>query len=313
MNSSQAEIALNDRTKDDSTNTLKKIFSIYLIVFAIIASLLVLFFAYGQFIMSDDQHILWKNTLRDFFDIQFFIYFAVGLFAQLIDGSLGMAYGVSSTTFLMSAGVPPAAASASVHVAEVFTTGISGLSHWRFGNVNKKLFFKLAIPGSIGAAMGAFILTSVDGNFIKPYVSIYLLIMGIVIILKALKKFIQFKAPDKVGLLALAGGFLDNIGGGGWGPVVTTTLLGRGAQPRTTIGSVNSSEFFVSLTGAGVFTLLIGLQGFSIIAGLILGGIIAAPLGAYICSRINTKTAMIFVGILIIVLSTRTVIKSIGL
>ena len=313
MNSNQTELAIGNSSTYDTVQTLRNIFKIYLIVFTALIILLIIFFAGGNIFIEDGLHQIWKNKISDFFDTQFFIYLAVGLIAQLIDGSLGMAYGVSSTTFLMSAGVPPAVASASVHVAEVFTTGISGISHWRFGNVDKKLFLKLSLPGAIGAALGAFILTSVAGNFIKPYVSIYLLIMGVIIILKALKKFIQFKSPEKVGLLALAGGFLDNIGGGGWGPVVTTTLLGSGAKPRTTIGSVNSAEFFVSLTGAGVFTFLIGLEGFNIIAGLLLGGIIAAPLGAYICSRINTKTAMIIVGILIVFLSIRTVIKSFGL
>lgn len=313
MSSENIDITLQNNITENGLVTLKNIFKSYLLIFSAIVFFLILFFAAGNYVMDESSHQIWKLKLLDFFDTQFLMYFFVGLAAQLIDGSLGMAYGVSSTTFLMSAGVSPAVASASVHVAEVFTTGVSGLSHWKFGNVDKKLFLKLSLPGAIGAALGAYILTSVDGNFIKPYVSIYLMVMGFIIILKALKKFVQFKTPKKVGLLALTGGFLDNIGGGGWGPVVTTTLLGSGAKPRTTIGSVNSAEFFVSLTGAGVFTLLIGIEGYNIIAGLLIGGIIAAPLGAYICSRINTKAAMIIVGLLIVFLSIRTVIKSFGL
>lgn len=296
--------------ESESTGSLKSIFRKYLIAVTIISVITVIFFGFGKNIFEPDKYESLKSGLADFFNTRFLIYLTVGFIAQMIDGSLGMAYGVSSTTFLMSAGVSPAVASASVHVAEVFTTGISGMSHWHFGNVDKKLFYRLSLPGAIGAALGAYILTSIDGKFIKPYVSVYLAVMGVIIILKAFKKSIHFRHPERVTLLALAGGFLDNIGGGGWGPVVTTTLLGSGSKPRMTIGSVNASEFFVSLTGASVFTLFIGIQGWNVIAGLIFGGILAAPLGAYLCSRINTKAIMIMVGIVIILLSIRTIILS---
>jgi len=236
-------------------------------------------------------------------------YILVGIGAQLIDGALGMAYGVSSTTFLMSVGVSPAAASAAVHVSEVFTTGASGLSHLGFKNINKKLFRAMVIPGVLGAMLGAYVLTSINGDFVKPFVSLYLLIMGVVIIRKALRTIIAKEKVSRVGLLALTGGFLDSIGGGGWGPVVTSTLLSKGRSPKYTIGTVNATEFFVTFASAGVFTWFLGLQNISVIAGLVLGGIIAAPFGALLVGKIKPKPLMIAVGVLIILLSLRNLIK----
>lgn len=243
------------------------------------------------------------------YSVEFLTYVLVGMGAQLIDGALGMAYGVSSTTFLMSVGVTPAAASTAVHISEVFTTAASGLSHLGFKNVNKKLFRAMVIPGVLGAMLGAFILTNVNGDFIKPFVSVYLLIMGAVIIRKALRNVIAKEKVKRVGLLALAGGFLDSIGGGGWGPVVTSTLLSKGRSPQYTIGTVNATEFFVTFASAGVFTWFMGLNNISVIAGLVVGGIIAAPFGALLVGRVNPKTLMIVVGVLIILLSLRNLIK----
>lgn len=230
----------------------------------------------------------------------------IGFSAQIIDGALGMAYGVSSTTLLLSVGVPPAAASASVHYAEVFTTGISGVSHHRFGNVDKALFKRLVIPGAIGAALGAYVLTSVPGDKIKPFVSLYLLLMGVRLLMQARRKEVHLK--DKVGVapVGLAGGFLDAAGGGGWGPIVTTTLLGKGYIPRFTVGSVNASEFFVALAASATFFVSMGIQNWKVIGGLIAGGMVAAPLGAYLSSRIAAQRMLLLVGVLIILLSLRT-------
>jgi len=250
------------------------------------------------------------SFLEYFLQKEFFICLFVGFIAQMIDGTLGMAYGVSSTSFLMSTGISPAVASTSVHIAEIFTTGISGFSHWKLGNVDKEMLKKLAIPGAIGAAIGAYFLISFDGNIIKPYVSAYLMIMGIIIIRKAFKKVIAFKEYKKVSWLALLGGFVDASGGGGWGPVVTTTLIGSGNNPKLTIGTVNAAEFLVTLTASGIFTLFIGINSWLVIAGLIAGGVIAAPLAAYICHKINARAAMAMVGLLIIFLSIRTILKS---
>lgn len=245
-------------------------------------------------------------------DISILLYVLVGFVAQMIDGALGMAYGVSSNTFLLSLGIPPAAASASVHMAEVFTTGISGFSHWKLGNVDWKLVRRLLIPGVIGGVLGAYLLTSVNGDVIKPWIAGYLILMGGVIIYKAFT-LVPRNKPDEyhgpnVSWLGLLGGFCDAIGGGGWGPVVTSTLVARGKYPRTTIGSVNFSEFFVTLSQSVVFVLTLSFaQYWQIILGLLIGGGIAAPLAARMTKQLPIKALMILVGALIIILSIRTI------
>ncbi len=249
-------------------------------------------------------------------ELTFLLYVLVGFAAQMIDGALGMAYGVSSNTFLLSLGIPPAAASASVHMAEVVTTGISGFSHWKLGNVDWKLVRRLLIPGVIGGVLGAYLLTSIDGNFIKPYISAYLLVMGGVIIYKAFtlkpkKKMDEYHGP-RVSWLGLAGGFCDAIGGGGWGPVVTSTLVARGKNPRMTIGSVNFSEFFVTLAESVTFVIALSFtQYWQVILGLLIGGAIAAPIAAKLAQKLPMKSLMIFVGALIIILSVRTIVLAI--
>ena len=231
----------------------------------------------------------------------------IGFLAQIIDGALGMAYGVSATTFLLAAGVPPAIASASVHAAEVVTTAISGISHLSFGNVDKDLFKRLVIPGVLGAVVGSYVLTSVDGDVIKPYISAYLLIMGIFIFLKALRNIVPTQVTSHLIPLGLIGGFMDAIGGGGWGPVVVSTLVARGNHPRTTIGSANLAEFFVAVSASITFILTIGLGYWQAILGLAVGGAIAAPLAAYVCKKIPVRALMFMVGILIMLLSLRTI------
>jgi uncharacterized membrane protein YfcA len=235
------------------------------------------------------------------------VFIIVGFIAQMIDGALGMAYGVSSTSFLLSLGVPPAPASASVHTAEVFTTAVSGISHLKFGNVDKKLFKKLLIPGIIGGVLGAYILTSLPGKTIKPFVAGYLFIMGVIILIKALKKIHEKREMTRLSPLAVAGGFFDAVGGGGWGPIVTSTLMARGHNPRFTIGSVNLAEFFVTIAEAATFIAFLGLVHWQVIAGLIIGGVIAAPFAAYICKRLPSRALMIIVGVLIVSLSIRTI------
>lgn len=245
------------------------------------------------------------------------LYTLVGFIAQMIDGALGMAYGVSSNTFLLSVGIPPASASATVHMAEVVTTGISGISHWRLGNVDWKLVRRLLLPGVLGGIAGAYLLTSLDGNVIKPWIAAYLLFMGGLIIYKAFtiqprKKPDEYHGP-RISLLGLAGGFCDAIGGGGWGPVVTSTLVARGKFPRTTIGSVNFSEFFVTLSQSIVFVLTLNFSEYwQIIVGLLIGGGIAAPLAARITKILPVKTLMIMVGALIVILSIRTIVLALA-
>jgi uncharacterized membrane protein YfcA len=242
-------------------------------------------------------------------NISFVVIIIVGFIAQIIDGSLGMAYGVTSNSFLLSLGLSPAIASASTHASEIITTLVSGISHWKFGNIDKRLVWGLLLPGVIGGATGAYILISIDGNLIKPYISIYLLLMGIRILYKSFRPTPEHNKEPKTPLLAalgLVGGACDAIGGGGWGPVVTTTLISTGHSPRKTIGSVNFSEFFVTLAESVVFIATIGLTNWSVILGLIIGGVIAAPFGAILTKKISTKTIMLIVGLLIIFLQLRT-------
>jgi len=237
------------------------------------------------------------------------IYIVVGFFAQMIDGSLGMAYGVSATSFLLGIGVSPSVASASVHTAEIFTTGVSGIAHWKFGNLDKELIKKLLIPGVLGGILGAYVLTNLPGDVLKPYIALYLLLMGVRILLKAFSKSPFQGLKTHLTVLGLTGGIFDAIGGGGWGPIVTSTLISQGNTPRKTIGSVNFTEFFVTFAEVATFivTMTIGMDNWQVIAGLALGGVIAAPLGAYFTKRIPAKTMMISVGILIIFLSLRTI------
>lgn len=251
------------------------------------------------------------------FSTAIFLYILVGFLAQMIDGALGMAYGVSSNTFLLSIGIPPAAASASVHMSEVVTTGISGMSHWKLGNVDWKLVKRLLIPGAIGGILGAYVLTSFDGDAIKPYIATYLLIMGGVIIYKAFTIVPRHKPDEyhgpRISLLGLFGGFCDAIGGGGWGPVVTSTLVARGKNPRMTIGSVNFSEFFVTLGQSILFVITLSMgEYWQIILGLLIGGAIAAPIAAKLTQKLPLKYLMISVGILIIGLSIRTLVLALN-
>lgn len=239
------------------------------------------------------------------------LYILVGFVAQLVDGALGMAYGVSSNSFLLSVGVPPAMASASVHIAEMFTTGVSGLLHFRLGNVDPEVLKRLIIPGVLGGALGAYVLTTIPGDIIKPLVSIYLLIMGVRILLKVWKKLeIHDREPSQWFIpLGLVGGFMDAIGGGGWGPIVTTTLVASGRLPHKMIGSVNASEFFVTVAESVAFILTLGTtlgEYWQIVVGLLSGGILAAPLAAYVCRKLPCQLLMTMVGILIILLSLRT-------
>ena len=270
----------------------------FLALFLIITLIFVCFFWFIQ----KTQDINYSDFLNGFI---------VGIIAQTIDGAIGMAYGVTATTFLLSQGVSPAIASSSIHIAEIFTTGASGLSHWRLNNIDKKLFLNLVFPGIIGGLVGVLILTNIDGKILKPWISLYLVLMGLYIILKAFRKniFAGKINPKKITPLALVGGAVDAIGGGGWGPVVTTTLLSSGHEPKTTIGSVNSAEFFITTATGLSFTIFIGVSNPEIIFGLIAGGVLIAPFAAKITTKLPTKLLMFIVGILITSLSLITVIK----
>lgn len=238
-------------------------------------------------------------------DTTFFWFMLAGFLAQLIDGALGMAYGVTSNSVLLSVGLPPKVASAAVHTAEIFTTGISGLSHMRIGNFDKWLFIKLLLPGVFGAVTGAFLLGSwINGSAIKPYVSFYLMILGIIILYKAFGKKKKTAASLKnARWFALFGGFLDAIGGGGWGPIVSSNLIRKGNTPNIVIGTVNTVEFFVTFFSAGILIYFAGISSWQIVLGLVVGGTLAAPLGALLTKKIKPKTLMKVVGFLIILVS----------
>jgi uncharacterized membrane protein YfcA len=247
----------------------------------------------------------WAHASTDFY-----LFLLAGFAAQMVDGALGMAYGVTATTTLLSVGVPPAAASASVHSSEIFTSGVSGLMHLRFRNVNTRLFRKLLVPGMLGAILGAFFISELEALFqyVKGFVAIYTLLLGVLIIRKAVRKKRKTKKFKRVRPLAFVGGFLDSVGGGGWGPIVTTTLIAGGRAPRYTIGSVNLAEFFVAAASSVAFVTLIGLTQLQIIAGLILGGLIAAPLAAHLSQRLPIRTMMITVGCVVILVSLRLIL-----
>lgn len=253
----------------------------------------------------------------------FLIFALVGFLAQIVDGALGMAYGVISSTVLLAFGVPPASASASVHAAEVFTTAASAGSHAVNRNVNWKLFAPLAVGGCIGGAFGAFVLTSIDGDVIKPFITAYLALMGAVILYRAWRSReprafpLKWSAP-----LGAGGGFLDAIGGGGWGPTVTTAMVGSGADPRQSIGTANTAEFFVTSTIAATFlaALLSGhwseAGGVSAhatsVAGLIVGGLLAAPLAGIVVRRVPVRVLTFAVGGVVLTLAAYQTARAFG-
>jgi len=225
---------------------------------------------------------------------------AVGFAAQVVDGALGMAFGVISNTLLISLGVPPAAASAGVHSVETFTTAVSGISHAVHRNVNWRLFLRLMIPGVIGGALGAYVLSNIDAAVVKPFILAYLTGIGIYLLIRAWRHKAATREPKIVEPLGFLGGFLDAAGGGGWGPVVTSNLLAQGAAPRTTIGTVNTAEFFLTTTISATFITQLGWGAFTMATvGLLIGGICAAPFGAMLAKRVPARTLLTLVGVIL--------------
>lgn len=233
------------------------------------------------------------------FDIAALLPFIViGFAAQLVDGALGMAFGVICNTLLVGVmGVPPAAASARIHVVEMFTTGVSGISHLLHRNIEWHLFFRLLVPGVIGGVTGAYLLSSIDGELIKPFILAYLIAIGLWLLVRGLLYPPKFRRPTVIAPLGLIGGFLDAAGGGGWGPVVTSNLLVQGAEPRKVVGTVNSVEFFLTLSVSATFIWHLGLSDIAgATLGLLIGGVIAAPIGAFMAKRFSPKLMLILVG-----------------
>ena len=257
--------------------------------------------------MADDTY-KWYKTL----DSAFPIMLLAGFLAQMVDGALGMGYGVTSATILLSAGVNPAAISGSIHTAEMFASGASGYSHYKFGNVNKKLFKALLIPGVLGAIGGAVMLVMLGnkyGNYIRPVIAGYTLILGVKFILNAFRERKPQKKFKRYRLLAGIGGFFDSFGGGGWGPIVTSTLINNGRSHKYAVGSVSLTEFFVTLASAFTFFTMIGVSHWQTILALVIGGLAAAPLAAKLAGKLPKKTAYLLLGVLVIIWSIRILVK----
>lgn len=234
---------------------------------------------------------------------EFYWFILIGLGAQLVDGALGMAFGLVSSSVLLSMGLPPAAVSASIHTAEVFTTGASGVSHLAAGNVDRRLFLRLALPGAVGGVVGAYVLTQLPGEIIRPFIYAYLLVLAIFILLRASGRLVPAQEVKRVPVLGFVAGLLDASGGGGWGPVATSTLLARGGQARTTIGTVNAAEFVVTVAVSITFLLTMGLQYLNIVAGLLIGGMMAAPLAALLVKKVKERWVLVAVGVLVLAIS----------
>jgi uncharacterized membrane protein YfcA len=244
----------------------------------------------------------------------FLLFAVVGFLAQAVDGALGMAYGVISSTTLLAFGVSPAHASAAVHAAELFTTAASGSAHLYYRNIDWKLFWRLAPFGVLGGSLGAYVLTSVDGGVIKPFVTTYLALVGAWLIIRSFRKIPSNPVPAGiVAPLGATGGFLDAAGGGGWGPIVTTGLLGAGGAPRYVIGTVSASEFLITLSVSLTFliALLTGhweeagelTDNLPAVAGLIVGGLFAAPLAGFMVKSLRDAVLLRLVGILIVLVA----------
>lgn len=235
---------------------------------------------------------------------EFLLFLAIGFFAQLIDGALGMAYGIVSNTALLMAGVPPAQASALIHTAEVFTTGASAASHIYHRNVDWRLVARLGLAGVAGAILGAWILSSIDIAAARRFVYGYLLAMGLYILWKSRQIAGPRSRPARwTSPLGFVAGFLDASGGGGWGPMLTSTLIGSGHAPRQTVGSVNATEFFVTTAAAVAFFAALGALNWHHLLPLVLGGVLAAPFGGWAVRHVSARVLMTAVGILITVLS----------
>jgi siroheme synthase-like protein len=265
-------------------------------------------FSYLPFQRIADDTAKWYQTL----DKNFHWMMLAGFLAQLVDGALGMGYGVTSATILLTAGVSPAAMSGSIHTAEMFASGASGYSHYKFGNVNKKLFKALVIPGVIGAVLGAILLSKYGDThtpYLRPIIATYTMLLGLRILWNAFKKEQKKKKFKHYGWLAGFGGFLDSFGGGGWGPIVTTTLITKGRSPRFVIGSVSLTEFFVTLASAFTFFTMLGVTHWQVIVALVIGGLLAAPLAAKLAGKLPRKTSLILLGLLVIFWSLKIIIK----
>jgi uncharacterized protein len=297
-------VEVGEQKKDERW---KKMASRSLLVFAI---MLIGHFILSYIPMMDlaISTVDWYKTL----DPNFHWMVLAGFLAQMVDGALGMGYGVTSATILLSVGVNLTSISGSIHTAEMFASGASGYSHYKFGNVNKKMFKALLIPGVIGAILGAVLLYTLGekhANWLRPIMACYTMFLGVRIFMNAFRKPKPQQKFKRYGLLAGAGGFLDSFGGGGWGPIVTTTLITKGRTPKYVIGSVSLTEFFVTLASAFTFFTLLGVSHWQTIVALIIGGLLAAPIAAKLAGKLPKKTSYILLGVLVMIWSIRILVK----
>jgi len=311
-----AEEVLNNNGMEESVRVViagTKKGNIYLMVLGIIIAVFAtgyLLFAYGQFdnliqILNKDGHLFYWMLLT-------------GFLAEIVAGSMGMGYGVICTTVLMILNVPPPIISASIHSAESFTTAAGSISHYKLGNVNKKLIRLLAIPAIIGAVIGAVALTYAGEHYAKmtkPLIAVYTLYLGIRILKNAFgkKKLSKIRKKTNIPRLAFAGGFIDSFGGGGWGPLVTGTFIKNGRTPRYVIGSSTVAKFILTVASAITFIFTVGIHHWNIVAGLLTGGIITAPFSAMLTAKLPVRKMFFIVGIVVIIMSLITIFRAIFL
>jgi uncharacterized membrane protein YfcA len=242
----------------------------------------------------------------------FYYFLVAGFIFAMIDGAIGMSYGITSTTFSLSMGIPPASASAAVHISEILSCGIAGWMHQRMGNVNKKLFKILILPGIAGAVIGAYLLSSLEhyAMYTKPLVSLYTLTLGTVILLRAIrtqrKKHVA-KKIKRIGLLGFGGGFIDAIGGGGWGSIVLSSLIAGGRHPRFSLGTVKATRFFIAMLSSLTFITVLYHVHWDAILGLVIGSAIASPIAAKVSNKISAKTIMVAVAVIVILVSMKSI------
>jgi uncharacterized protein len=295
--------------KKDKTKKLNWKLVQWVILFICLVALFILYYFRPENVQSIVP--LFISFLKGI-DDTFYIMMITGFFAQMIDGLLGMGYGVTCTTVLLNSGISLPAISSSIHTAEIFSTGASGLSHYKFGNINKKLFFVLVIPGIAGAVVGAFLLSYLGNEYaklIKPILALYTLILGLRILNYAFKKSKINRKVKRVGWLAACGGFLDSFGGGGWGPLVSSTLISKGKTPRFVIGTVSLTEFFVTFSSAITFFATVGIGHWYIISGLVIGGVLAAPLAAKLAGKLPRKAMFFATGSMVVFWSLYNLIR----
>ncbi|WP_338148318.1 sulfite exporter TauE/SafE family protein [Neoroseomonas eburnea] len=238
----------------------------------------------------------------------------MGFVAQFVDGAIGMAGGVTASAFLLSAGVPPAVVSAGVHTAKIGTAIPSGLAHWRLGHVDMKLMRRLAVPGMIGGVAGALVASYLPVELLKPAVSIYLVVMGFAVLRRSwhpVERSDRHHATASV--VGAGGGFLDGVVGGGWGPIVTSSLIAHGAEPRIAIGTCNAAEFFVAAIVSATFAATIGLGIWQVVVGLVIGGAVAAPFAALATRHIPERPLMAVVGLAILLLAGSALLRQFDL